>query len=98
MKHYKTSQIPYLQVTCAASSTGWQLQTPLGSLEAGDLPSTRSIRTYGPKVRNIQGSGAPVSIDRKLAQIKSVKMTDFWLNWWLTRDKLDVNASLSNRG
>lgn len=69
-------------IVCDASSAGWQLRTPLGSPEAGDLPSARSIRTCGPKARNIQGSGAPVSIDSKLARMKSVKMTDFWLNWW----------------
>lgn len=47
---------------CVASTTGWQLQTHLGSLEVGDLHLTRNIRTYGPKVRTIQESGAPVSI------------------------------------
>lgn len=51
-----------LNLKCGVSTTGWQLQTHLGSLELGDLHSTRNIRTYGPKVTTVQESGALVSI------------------------------------
>lgn len=62
------------QLTRSSSSTGWQHQTPHGSLECGDQGILMiNTRIYGSKVRNIQHSRVSVSIYHNLAEIHEIK-------------------------